>query len=313
MKLYRNLSQLNLAFPHGCVLTIGNFDGVHLGHQSVLTHLKSQANQFALPAVVMLFEPQPNEYFQRINSPARLMHWREKFQALRKAQIDAVICLKFNKNLASMTASDFIRDILIKKLKVKFLSIGDDFHFGRERQGNFAMLQKFGNEYGFQVVANTTFRVNQERVSSTAIRQALAKSDFIHATELLGKPFSISGKVIHGNQLGRTINVPTANIALHHQVCPLSGVFVVKVQLSNGSHYQGVANLGCRPSVNGVRQLLEVHLFNFQGNLYGKRLTVVFYKKLRNEQKFASFKELKQQIYADIKNAKTYFDALKFK
>lgn len=311
MKLYRGIHQLQHAFPQGCALTIGNFDGVHLGHQSVIAHLKQEAQKRHLAAVVMLFEPQANEYFGGDNAPARLMRLRDKLHALKDANVDAVICIKFNHAFAKLSASDFIQQILLDKLHIKFLSVGDDFRFGANRQGDFHLLQNFAEKYHFTVEKNPTFAVNEERISSTAIRRIIAKSDFAQAEKLLDKPFIIRGRVIHGQQLGRTLNVPTANIRLHRQVCPVKGVFAVNVHLESGKTYQGVANLGSRPSVKGKDQLLEVHLFDFKGDLYGQRLEVTFCKKLRDEVKFPSLDALKNQIHTDITTAKAYFNTLK--
>ncbi len=308
MKLYQGMKQLGQHFQQGCALTIGNFDGVHLGHQSVLKHLKNEAQKRQLPAVVMIFEPQAAEYFRGEKAPARLMRLRDKVNALKEAGVDAVICMKFNHEFAKLSAQDFVEKILVEKLQVKFLSVGDDFRFGAKRLGDFHLLEKAGKTFGFQVEKNPTFQYLSERISSTAIREIVAKGDFAHAQKLLNKPFVIAGRVVHGKQLGRTIDVPTANIKLYRQVCPLKGVFAVRVRVAQ-KEYFGVANLGTRPSVKGNNQLLEVHLFHFKGDLYGQYLQVEFCKKLRDEEKFPTFEALKNQIYQDIVQAKTYFSA----
>lgn len=311
MKLYRTLKALKNAFPNGCALTIGNFDGVHLGHQAILQHLKKEAKKRELPAVVMLFEPQPNEFFSPHNAPARLMRLREKLNAFKNAQIDAVICVKFNAAFAQLSAENFIKAWLVDGLKVKFLSVGDDFHFGAKRQGNFQTLKKASQDFGFELVQHDSY-LNEtgERVSSTLIRETLKQGNFSEAKKLLNKPFTLMGKVIHGQKLGRTIGLPTANLTLKRYTCPIKGVFAVIVHLKNGKTHQGVANVGFRPTVNGERPLLEVHLLNFEGDLYGQTIEVSFCLKLRDEQKFESLEALKNQIHQDIQNAQHYFQTI---
>ncbi|WP_233141447.1 bifunctional riboflavin kinase/FAD synthetase [Aggregatibacter actinomycetemcomitans] len=308
MQLIRGLGNLpqNL---HACALTIGNFDGVHLGHQAILRHLREKADELHLPMVVMLFEPQPREYFCGEDAPARLMHLRDKLHYLEQAGVDIVIVAKFDRTFAALPAQQFIEDWLVRKLKVKFLSIGDDFKFGAKRQGNFAMLQQAGEQFGFTVEDNRSFCLDELRISSTAIRLALANDDLPLAEKLLGHPYRILARVIHGNELGRTIGFPTANIRLHRQVNPVKGVYAVKVRLKSGAFFNGVANIGTRPTINGVNQLLEAHLFDFQGDLYGQWLEVELCHKIRNEMKFPSFDTLKAQIAQDVETAKKVFEA----
>ncbi|KXO13538.1 Riboflavin kinase / FMN adenylyltransferase [Moritella sp. JT01] len=295
--------------PHhqGCVLTIGNFDGVHLGHQSVLRQLIEKAHQLNLPATVMTFEPQPLEMIIGDKAPARLTRLRDKYAALKDQNIDQLLCVNFNRKFAALSADEFISQLLVNKLGVKYLVVGDDFRFGHKRTGDFAMLQAAGAKYDFDVVSMDTFSVAQARVSSTMIRDALAQDNLDLAAELLGRPFSIFGKVFHGAKLGRTIGFPTANIPLKRCVDPINGVYVVEVLGISDDAIQGVANIGKRPTVGGVRTQLEVNLFNFDGDLYGKQLEVVLKKKLRGEQKFASFDVLRQQIERDVIAAKTFF------
>ena len=306
MQLIRGLGNLpqNL---HACALTIGNFDGVHLGHQAILRHLRTKADELHLPMVVMLFEPQPREYFCAENAPARLMRLRDKLRYLKQAGVDMVIVAKFDRTFANLPAQQFIEDWLVRKLNVKFLSIGDDFKFGVKRQGNFALLQQAGEQFGFTVEDSRSFCLDELRISSTAIREALANDDLTLAEKLLGRPYRILGRVIHGNQLGRTIGFPTANIRLHRQVNPAKGVYAVKVRLKSGAFFNGVANIGTRPTINGVNQLLEAHLFDFQGDLYGQWLDVELCHKIRNEMKFPSFDDLKAQIAQDVETAKNVF------
>ena len=291
---------------HGCVLTIGNFDGVHQGHQAVLEQVRAQAKRLGLPSMVMTFEPQPMEFFGHDKAPARLTRLRDKYVQLNKLHIDRLLCVNFNQRFASMSPSHFIRDLLVERLGVKFLVVGDDFCFGRNRQGNFAMLQQAGKHFGFDVVSTQSFCVEQTRVSSTAIRQALKADHLSEAAQMLGRDYSISGRVSHGRKLGRTIGFPTANIPLKRCVSPVSGVYVVQVLGIQGEPLGGVANIGQRPTVNGVRQQLEVHLFDFTGDLYGQQLEIVLLHKLRDERKFESFDALKQQIELDAETARVW-------
>ena len=306
MQLIRGLSKVSQCLS-SCVLTIGNFDGVHLGHQAILRHLRQKADELNLPMAVMLFEPQPREFFLGDKAPARLMRLRDKLYYLKQAGVDVVIIAKFDRTFANLPAQQFIEDWLVRKLNVKFLSIGDDFKFGVKRQGNFALLQQAGEQLGFTVEDSRSFCLDALRISSTAIREALAKDDLTLAEKLLGRPYRILGRVIHGNQLGRTIGFPTANIRLHRQVNPVKGVYAVKVQLKSGAFFNGVANIGTRPTINGVNQLLEAHLFDFQGDLYGQWLDVELCHKIRNEMKFPSFDDLKAQIAQDVETAKNVF------
>ncbi len=291
---------------HGCVLTIGNFDGVHLGHQTVLSQVSAQADKLGLPSVVMTFEPQPMELFAKDKAPARLTRLRDKYVQLNKLELDRLLCVNFNRHFASLSADEFVSDLLVKRLGVKFLVVGDDFCFGKNRQGDFAMLQEAGKRYGFEVVSTQSFCLERLRVSSTAIRDALARDELNDVTGMLGRHYSISGRVSHGRKLGRTIGFPTANIPLKRCVSPVSGVYVVEAHGIDGQAVGGVANIGQRPTVKGVRQQLEVHLFDFQGNLYGKQLEVVLLHKLRDEYKFESFEALKQQIELDAEAARVW-------
>ena len=309
MQLIRGLPNAS-PILQGSALTIGNFDGVHLGHQAILRHLRAKADELHLPMVVMLFEPQPREYFSAENAAARLMHLRDKLFYFEQAGVDIVIVAKFDRSFAALPAQQFIEDWLVRKLNVKFLSIGDDFKFGAKRLGNFAMLQQAGEKFGFTVEDSHSFCLNELRISSTAIREALAKDDLALAEKLLGRPYRILGRVIHGNELGRTIGFPTANIRLHRQVNPVKGVYAVKVQLKSGALFNGVANIGTRPTINGMNQLLEAHLFDFQGDLYGQWLEVELCHKIRNEMKFPSFEDLKKQIAQDVETAKTFLEGV---
>ena len=295
MKFIRGIH--NIKEQHrGCVLTIGNFDGVHRGHQALMSQLREEGRKRNLPVMVMLFEPQPLELFAGEKAPARLTRLREKLKYLAEAGIDEVVCVRFDRRFAALSAQSFIAELLVEKLNVKFLAVGDDFRFGAGRLGDFLLLQKAGAEYGFDVVSTQTFCDGGKRISSTAVRQALADDDFALAQSLLGHPFSISGRVVHGDALGRTLGFPTANLPLRRAVSPVKGVFAVEVHGLTPQPLPGVANIGTRPTVKGLRQQLEVHLLDINMNLYGQHIDVVLKKKLRNEQRFASLEALKEQI-----------------
>ena len=305
MELLRGIHNLK-AKHRGCVLSIGNFDGVHLGHSAVLSRLLVEAERLQLPATVLTFEPQPEELFAGENAPARLSRLRDKFVQLEKLGLQRLLCVSFTHKFANLTAQQFIDELLIAKLGVKFLVIGDDFHFGYQRQGDFKLLQEAGKKHGFEVIDTQSLTQQQQRISSTRIRDFLAAGELEQAAQLLGRKYSITGRVGHGRKLGRTIGVPTANLLLKRRVSPVSGVFAVSVLGVNGKVYQGVANIGQRPTVQGVRQQLEVHLFAFNGDLYGRQLEVVLEKKLRDEVRFNSFAELQVQIEKDIQQAKKW-------
>lgn len=308
MQVIRGLH--NLRPEHrGCVATIGNFDGVHLGHQAVFRHLKEKARSFDLPATVITFEPQPQEFFTPERAPARLTRMREKLLALKDAGIDRVVLLEFNQRLAAMTAETFVQRLLVKGLDVRYLFVGDDFRFGRDRSGDIQLLRRVGQEHAFVVENMNTFAVGDERVSSTRIREALAEGDLALAAHYLGRRYRICGRVAHGDARGRSIGFPTANIDLHRRVSPLRGVFAVMVYGLGVAPVTGVANIGTRPTVEGdTRYLLETHLFDFDREIYGEHLQVEFHRRLRDEQRFDSFGDLKAQIVRDCEAARDYFD-----
>ncbi|MDD2842403.1 MAG: bifunctional riboflavin kinase/FAD synthetase [Tolumonas sp.] len=305
MELIRGIH--NLRSEHvGCVLTIGNFDGVHRGHQAVLRRLQEQATQLRLPSCVMVFEPQPLEFFAGDKAPARLSRLRDKYEAIAALNIDRLLCVKFDHVFAELTAAEFIEQILVRKLAVKFLVIGDDFRFGLQRRGDFALLVEAGRQYGFQVLSTDTLLHDQQRVSSTLLREALREGRLEDVTQMLGHPYTITGRVAHGAKLGRTIGFPTANIHLKRLVVPVQGVYAVQVLIADAIHF-GVANIGFRPTVNGTRSQLEVHIFDFKGDLYGKQLQIQVCHKLRDEQKFPSFSALQTQITMDARQARQWF------
>lgn len=305
MELLRGIHNIKTAHQ-GCVLSIGNFDGVHLGHKAVLARLLFEARRLQVPATVLTFEPQPAELFAGKNAPARLSRLRDKFVQLEKLGLDRLLCVSFTHKFANLSAQEFIEELLIKKLDVKFLVIGDDFHFGYQRLGDFELLKQAGEKYGFAVVDTKSLLQQEHRISSSRVRDALASGDLQQAALMLGRQYSITGRVVHGQKLGRTIGVPTANLLLKRQVSPVSGVFVVSVLGIADKVYQGVANIGQRPTVNGVRQQLEVHIFDFNSDLYGLQLEVVLEEKIRDEVRFDSFAELKIQIDKDIRQARQW-------
>ncbi|MBU2963991.1 bifunctional riboflavin kinase/FAD synthetase [Amphritea sp. 2_MG-2023] len=305
MELIRGLH--NLRDKHkGCVATIGNFDGVHLGHQQVLAQVLRKGKELGLPAVVIIFEPQPREFFAGNQAPPRLTRFDEKVRLLKAQGVDRVLCLTFNERLRTMSADQFVDELLLKGLAVRHFVVGDDFRFGCDRSGDYNMLRQSGERYGFSVVNTETFDVDGERVSSTRIRSALQNNDLALACALLGRPYSVTGRVMHGQELGRTIGVPTANVRMHRFHSPLKGVYAVTVTGKNLSA-QGVANIGMRPTVNGKQPVLEAHLFDWSGDLYGQLLTVEFKTFIRPEQKFDGLDALKQQIDNDIQQVRNYF------
>lgn len=307
MQLIRGLHNLRPAHRASAV-TIGNFDGLHRGHKAVLEKLHRHAKRRDLITTVMTFEPTPQEYFSPDTAPARLQRLRDKLSILADSGVDQVICLPFNRHLAAHSAEDFMQQVLVDRLAVRFLVVGDDFRFGKGREGDFALLQQFGEASGFEVVSTQTFIQSAERVSSTRIRQALADGNLRLAGQLLGRPYRISGRVAPGQQRGRTIGFPTANVRLHRAVTPLRGVFAVKVHCLDDEPLAGVANLGTRPTIDGSYWVLEVHLFDFSSDIYGRHIDVEFCVKLRDEQKFDSLEALKHQIQQDAEAARDYFE-----
>jgi len=305
MQLVRGLH--NLRPQHrGCVATIGNFDGVHRGHQAILVRLRERAVELGVPSCVVIFEPQPREYFAPDSAPARLARLRDKLELLAAEGVDQVLCLAFNQRLSKLSAAEFVDTILVDGLGVKHLEVGDDFRFGCDRLGDFDFLTQVGDAKGFTVEAARTVEMDGVRVSSTQVRKALAVADFKLAEDLLGRPFQITGRVLHGQKLARQLGWPTANVQLKRHRVPFTGVYLVSVEI-DGKQWPGVANIGVRPTVAGDGKAhLEVHLLDFAGNLYDRRLTVAFHHKLRDEQRFASLEALKSAIGADVAAARAH-------
>ncbi|HXK00314.1 MAG TPA: bifunctional riboflavin kinase/FAD synthetase [Buchnera sp. (in: enterobacteria)] len=292
---------------HDCIITIGNFDGVHLGHQYLLQFMCKQKKIHNKPVIIVLFEPQPLEFLQKKIFFPRLTTLSEKIKHFSSWNIDRVVCIRFNHKFSILSANKFISDILVQKLKVKFLVVGLDFCFGKNKEGNLSLLKEKGKIYNFHVINPKTIYKNNIRISSTAIRNALLNDNFKLAQSLLGYPFSISGKVIHGLKKGREIGFPTANISLSKRIMPVKGVYAVRVPKLFKKDLFGVANIGIKPSFSCKIQQLEVHLFDITVNLYEKYIEVILCKKIRNERFFSSIKELKSQISQDILIARNYF------
>ncbi len=293
---------------HGCVLTIGNFDGVHRGHRQLIDALCEKAKALGVPSMLMTFEPQPREFFAGTKLPARLTRFREKVYLLDQTPLDRLLCLPFNERTANIEADWFAKDFVVDQVGAKHLVIGDDFRFGRGREGDFALFERYGQIHGYSVSAMSTLLQGEARISSTLIRETLAAGDFTAAANLLGHEYFIMGRVVYGRQLGRQLNVPTANIRLQRYRAALEGVYCVTVEGIAGAVRHGIANIGVRPTVDGKEPLLEVHVFDYTGNLYGDLIKVTFKQKLREEQAFDSIDALKTQINQDIEQARHYFD-----
>lgn len=289
-------------------LTIGNFDGVHLGHQALLTRLLGEAKSRGLLSAVVIFEPHPREFFTPEQAPARLTSLREKLELLAELGVDRVHICRFNTQFAQMSANNFI-DALHKNLAVKYILIGDDFKFGSGRSGDFGLIEKIAGQQGFKVEAMHSVLFDGIRVSSTAVRTALAAGHMRAASRFLGRPYSISGRVVHGGKLGREIGFPTANVQMKHNRPPLTGIFVVRVTGDHLPPLHGAASLGVRPTVhtNG-RAVLEVHLLDFAQEIYGQHLRVEFLHKLRNEEKYPDLPSLIQQIALDVEHTRKWLN-----
>jgi len=299
MRLIRGLYNLK-QFANGCVATIGNYDGVHLGHQQLLARLKEKSKELKIPAVVIIFEPQPVEFFTGDKS-SRLTSLREKILIFAQYKIDAVLVLAFDAHFVGMTAKHFAKKILAEALHVRYLVIGDDFSFGHNREGTFALLKQYAGSLELEIERMSTFKIEGVRVSSSFIRIALLQGNLKVATRFLGRPYRVTGRVVYGKQFGRDLGFPTANIHLVRRELPLEGVYAVKVCGIGEKPLLGVANIGFRPTASGKDKSFEVYILNFNVDIYGKRIAIEFYEKIRDEQRFASLEDLKLQIEKDVK------------
>ena len=307
MRVIRGLTHIK-PLDVGCVLTIGNFDGLHLGHQTVIDKLVKQGQQLGLPVVVLIFEPQPLEYFLNKNAPSRLMRLREKVIQFSHLSIDDLLILPFNRTLADYDANAFIKALLVERLNVKYLVIGDDFHFGKAREGNFSLLKEKGRQFGFEVKNSQSYLQQGMRISSTLIRDALGVGNLKRAKQMLGRDYSICGRISHGDKRGRTLGFPTANIQMLRRNTPISGVFAITMTGVGQGEIQGIANVGIRPTFKGgSKVILETHLFEFNQEIYGAYVEVHFKDKIRNEIRFESFEQLKAQIKEDVARVKQFF------
>ena len=307
MELIRGLH--NLKTQSGCVLTIGNFDGVHVGHQEILKKLVLTAKQKGIPSLVISFSVTPESFFGR--TKARLSSFRDKHLFLESLGIDKHLLIRFNKAFSEISAESFINETLVNKISVDHCFIGDDFRFGKDRLGDFSMLKAFSSEKGFSVEKINEVSLKGQRISSSAIRKLLSQGDFKSAEICLGRPFAISGRVAHGEKMGRTIGFPTANISIRRKLSPVLGVYSVITKI-NGTEYIGICNVGKRPTIGGTKVLLEVFIFNFNQEIYGEHVTVIFKQKCRDEVKFNSLDELKSQIKKDVAKSKKYFQSKLF-
>lgn len=290
-------------FPHGSVVCIGAFDGLHLGHRALVRHAVARARDLSLPAVALSFEPLPREFFSRDLPPPRLTLARGKYQGLRDLGADSVGLLRFDARLSAMSAEEFVRKLLIGRLGAREVWIGPDFRFGHRRGGDLPLLQSMGRELGFSADEIEPVLLQGERVSSTRIREALRSGDFTDASRLLGRAYSIGGRVVRGKQLGRTLGFPTANLRFP-KVPALSGIYATWVHGVGERPRASVSSFGTRPTVDGVEPLLEAHLFDFDGDLYGRHIEVEFVAKLRDELKFPDLPTLTEQMQRDAETAR---------
>lgn len=306
MELIRGLH--NLRPRHrGCAITIGNFDGLHIGHQTVLNRLQQQAQQLGVPSLVMTFEPQPLEFFQPDKAPARLTRLREKIRLLAQTGIDRLLCLRFDADLAAWSGQEFVQRLLVDSLAARLVIVGDDFRFGRGRDGDFAMLRRLGAEHGFEVAALDTCNLAGERVSSSRVREALANGDMQQAAELLDRPYTISGRVVHGDKRGREFGIPTLNIDLKRIRPAISGVFTTRVHGLTATPLAAVSYIGRRLVFDCERMVLETHLLDHEMDCYGQHIEVEFLHKLRAAQDFNHVDALLEQMQRDLERARAFF------
>jgi riboflavin kinase / FMN adenylyltransferase len=303
MLLIRGLHNLKEQFVNGCVVTIGNYDGLHLGHQQILIRLKKKSEELKIPSVVIIFEPQPEEFFTGDRS-LRLTSLREKISLFSEHGVDTILVLAFNSHFVGVTAPQFIKKTIAEFLRAKYLIVGDDFSFGHKREGGYDLLNQCASSFGFEVERVPAVKIEGVRISSSFIRIALLQGNLTVATRLLGRPYKVSGRVIHGTGFGRDLGFPTANIYLTRRTLPLAGVYAVKIHDVEKKQLYGVVNIGSCPTFSKKSKSFEVYIFNFDANIYGKRITIEFCEKIRDEQKFSSLEKLALQIKKDILKAK---------
>ncbi|HZR02143.1 MAG TPA: bifunctional riboflavin kinase/FAD synthetase [Burkholderiales bacterium] len=290
-------------------LTIGNFDGVHVGHEAMIARVIERARQAQLASCVMTFEPHPREFFAPNDAPTRLTSLREKLERFAVLGVDHVLVCRFDRAFAQITAGDFIERILVGALDARYVLVGDDFRFGARRAGDFQMLRSASSQFGFELERMDSVEIDGVRVSSTLIRQQLAEGDLRGAAQLLGRPYSISGRVVRGDGIGRRLGFPTANVAMHHNRAPLMGIFAAELVGIDSAPLPGAASLGVRPTVKGqgAAPVLEIHLFDFDRDIYGRRVQVRFLHKLRDEEKYSDLRALAAAIADDVADARAYF------
>lgn len=303
MELVRDLHNISKA-ARGCVLTVGNYDGVHLGHQRIIDTVKRRASELGFPATVLVFEPSSKEFIDPDGAPPRLTRWREKFVALEALGVDRLVTLRFDECMRVMSPRVFVDQLLVAALGARHVVVGDDFRYGSRALGTIETLRAAGREHGFGVEQVPAFVVDGVRVSSTAVRERLERADYAGAARLLGRRYRMVGRVARGAELGRTLGFPTANLRLMRRKSPLWGVLAVRVHGIEPVPMKGVASLGTRPTVNGSEPLLEVHVFDFDGDLYGRLIEVEFIAKLREEVKFDSLDLMVAQMKVDAAQAR---------
>jgi riboflavin kinase/FMN adenylyltransferase len=305
MHLVRSLKDFPFDLvANGSVATIGSFDGLHLGHQKLLQHVLDEAKSRNVPSIVMSFEPTPKEFFAQASPPARLMRFREKFEALAEFGVDIFYCPRFDEAMKNIAADTFIRQILVHAMNISYLVIGDDFRFAQDRAGHLETLQQAGQALNFSVAEMSSVISGDERVSSTAIRDALWQGDLECAGRLLGRHYRMSGKVIEGKRLGRKLGYPTANVNLNRRQSAVMGIFAVRVSGVDWGPLAAVASVGTRPTFDGTKPLLEVHIFDFDEDIYGEYINVDFIARLRSEEKFDDVSELIEQMNRDSDQAR---------
>lgn len=306
MRLIRDINRAE-PLTNGCALAIGNFDGLHQGHQAVIEQLDERSSTLGVCAALMTFEPMPLEFFDPDHSPARLSSLREKFVDARALGVDMLVCARFSPAFAALSAQDFMQTLLVERLKVRHLIVGEDFHFAHDREGDVDRLREFGTTHGFDVAPMPAFEVDGKRVSSTRVRAALAEGDVAQARRLLGRPYRVSGRVSGGQRLGRQLGFPTANLRMQRRVAPCYGVYAVRVVMPDGKNKFGAASLGVRPTVAGRDCLLEVYLLDFDGDLYGQRIDVFFEAFIRPEVRFEGLDALTHQMHIDVADVRAFF------